>query len=72
MSEPIGPRKLPDRFTCKGCPALKTDSWYDQLDNDETDSGVNAICMATGKEKHITAYWHEDNAPPDWCPVKKG
>lgn len=65
----IGPRPQPQKLTCKGCPALKTEWWKDYLDNDETDSGTSAKCGAADNAV-ITAYWHETDAPPSWCPAR--
>lgn len=52
---------------CDGCPHLKTEWWRDHLDNDETDSGTSATCTKEGR--NITAYWHEGNKRPNWCPM---
>lgn len=63
-----GPRPVvkPVTYTCTGCPALRTEYWKDYLDNDETDSGTSASCSVLNKS--ITAYWHDNNAAPEWCP----
>lgn len=68
--------------TCTGCPALYTDYWK-LWDHD--DSGTSAICLLKedhvewqedGKlkiydgPKSITAYWHDNDNTPDWCPAK--
>ena len=57
----------PAKAICKGCPHLKTKWWRDDLDNDETDSGTSATC--TLADKHITAYWRDNDSPPTWCPL---
>jgi hypothetical protein len=64
----LGPKQV-ITLTCKGCEALETEWWKDYLDNDETDCGTSAFCIAAGKT--ITAYWSERNAPPSWCPYRK-
>lgn len=55
------------KSVCDGCPHLKTEWWRDHLDNDETDSGTSATCTKEGR--NITAYWHEGNKRPNWCPM---
>lgn len=65
-SVPDGPPTITKKV-CKGCPHLKTKWWRDDLDNDETDSGTSATC--TLADKHITAYWRDNDSPPTWCPL---
>ncbi len=74
--ENIGPRTLPAKYVCVGCPALKTEYWRDEVDNDHWDSGTIAICTAKrdsvdSEGRTISSYWHENYPPPDWCPALK-
>ena len=62
-----GPRSLPTRLSCSGCPALKTEDWTEYLENDETDRGTYAICAVA--EKNISSYWNDGHPVPGWCPA---
>lgn len=60
-----GPTEFVTRKTvCDGCSMLKTEYWKDYLDNDETDSGTSARCLAANRT--ITAYWYKNSATPEW------
>lgn len=52
---------------CLGCPALRTEDWEFEEENDGRDSGTNARCMVL--DKHIASYWHEWDTTPEWCPA---
>lgn len=62
-----GPRSLPARLSCSGCPALKTEDWTEYLENDETDRGTYATCAVA--EKNISSYWNDGHPVPGWCPA---
>lgn len=58
---------------CDGCKHLRTEWWKDYLENDETDSGTSARCVAVPTEhggKSITAYWSKGRKAPAWCPFQ--
>ncbi|WP_439640588.1 hypothetical protein [Nevskia sp.] len=61
----IGPRKIV-KLVCDGCPKLRTENWRDFDENDQTDSGTSADCMAA--DRRLTAYWSKGYPTPDWCP----
>lgn len=63
-----GPRSLPTRLSCSGCPALKTEDWTEYLENDGTDRGTYAMCAVA--EKNISSYWTDAHPVPGWCPAQ--
>jgi len=69
----IGPRTLPGKQSCKGCPALHTEDWREFLpEDDEWDSGTYGTCTAIpeGERGHsLGSYWSPASPVPDWCPA---
>jgi hypothetical protein len=60
----IGPRPLPTKLSCAGCPALKAEDWREEYPRDR---GTRADCIAA--ERTIGMYWSADTKPPTWCPA---
>jgi hypothetical protein len=67
--EEIGPiSKTVTTMHCVGCPALKTEDWSFEEENDGIDRGTTARCGAANNMV-IDSYWHQGKSTPSWCPA---